>query len=114
MLDIDLFKKYNDNFGHTAGDIVLKKISHIIIDTLKDLHSTVCRFGGEEFCVIIPGAQKDKALELAQSIRKNIEKEKVVLRRQETFVTVSIGIAAFPIDGNDEDGLIKKADKNMY
>ena len=114
MLDIDFFKKYNDSFGHTAGDIVLKKISHIILDTLKEIHPTVCRFGGEEFCVILPGFEKDKASKTAEQIRKNIEKEKIILRRQETFVTVSIGIASFPDDGNEEDGLVKKADKNMY
>jgi diguanylate cyclase (GGDEF)-like protein len=114
MLDIDFFKNYNDKFGHTAGDIVLKKLTKNIINSLKNLSSVVSRFGGEEFCVILQDTDKKKAFEIAAGLREIIEKDKIILRRQETGVTVSIGIASFPGDGFNKDGLILKADQAMY
>ncbi|MBU1869577.1 MAG: sensor domain-containing diguanylate cyclase [Candidatus Omnitrophica bacterium] len=114
MLDIDYFKDYNDKFGHTAGDIVLKKLSQTITEFLKDYNAILSRFGGEEFCVIIPGLNREDALGLASRLRERIEKERMVLRRQETSVTVSIGLASFPRDGVSEDQLISKSDKAMY
>jgi len=114
MLDIDFFKNYNDKFGHTAGDIVLKRLSRSIVEFLKDLNPVVGRFGGEEFCVILHGLDKKKAYAVADSLRQRIEKEKIILRRQETNVTVSIGIAAYPVDGMNADELIMKSDRAMY
>ncbi len=114
MIDIDFFKNYNDNFGHTAGDIVLKKISEQISGALKKLNPVIARFGGEEFCVIVPDADKKKAYSLADMVREKIEREKITLRRQETNITVSIGLATFPSDAVDEDDLIQKADIAMY
>jgi len=114
MLDIDLFKNYNDKFGHTAGDIVLKEISRIIKDTLNNFNSIISRFGGEEFCAVITGMDKNSATSLADSLREKIEKEKIYLRRIESHITVSIGVASFPADAADEDGLIQEADKALY
>mgnify|MGYP001568906515 CR=1 FL=1 len=114
MLDIDLFKNYNDKFGHTAGDIVLRRTSQVITNTLKGLEPFVSRFGGEEFCVILPGLDKKKSYAIAESLRERIEEEKIILRRQETFVTVSIGVSGFPSDADRPDGLIEQADKAMY
>jgi diguanylate cyclase (GGDEF)-like protein len=114
MLDIDFFKNYNDKFGHTAGDIVLKKISSNIIESLKDQSAFIGRFGGEEFSVILPSLDKKKALDVASALREKIEKEKIILRRQETNVTVSVGVAAFPSDAASEDELIRLADRAMY
>jgi diguanylate cyclase (GGDEF)-like protein len=114
MLDIDFFKNYNDRFGHTAGDIVLKNLSRNIIESLTGLDPIVSRFGGEEFCIILEKVDKKKAYSLACALRERIEKDKIILRRQETNITVSIGIAAFPLDAGDEEELIQKADKAMY
>lgn len=114
MLDIDYFKNYNDKFGHTAGDIVLRKISQILIESLKGLEPVISRFGGEEFCIILPGLDKKKACSLAQETRERIEKEKIILRRHKTNITVSIGVASFPVDATEEDSLIMQADKAMY
>jgi diguanylate cyclase (GGDEF)-like protein len=114
MLDIDFFKNYNDKFGHTAGDIVLRKLSRSISEYLKELNPLVSRFGGEEFCVILEGLDKKKASGIAEVLRKRIEKEKIILRRQETNITVSIGVAAFPGDGTEGVELIQKADSAMY
>ncbi|MDI6758218.1 MAG: sensor domain-containing diguanylate cyclase [Candidatus Omnitrophota bacterium] len=114
MLDIDFFKNYNDEFGHSAGDIVLKRLTENIVNSLKDLNPLVCRFGGEEFCIILEGRDKVSALEIAERLCKIIEKDKIILRRQETSVTVSIGVVAFPGDGLRPDELIAKVDKAMY
>jgi len=114
MLDIDYFKNYNDKFGHTAGDIVLRTLSKNIVESLKDLSPIVSRFGGEEFCVVIPGANKKKAYDIACELRAKVERTKIILRRQATFVTVSIGVATFVDDAKDEDELILKADRAMY
>jgi diguanylate cyclase (GGDEF)-like protein len=114
MFDIDFFKDYNDKFGHTSGDIVLKSLSNAITYFLKDYSPIVSRFGGEEFCVILPSIDKNKAHKIADEIRVNIGKAKIVLRKQETHITVSIGIASFPKDAKDAEELIIKADKAMY
>ncbi|MFH1413773.1 MAG: sensor domain-containing diguanylate cyclase [Candidatus Omnitrophota bacterium] len=114
ILDIDHFKDYNDQYGHAVGDIVLQKISQEISSYFGKHQSVIGRFGGEEFAVILPGVDKKKASRLANDLRKVIEKEKFVLRRKETNVTVSIGVAEFPKDAKESDGLIMKSDKAMY
>jgi len=114
MIDIDFFKQYNDKFGHTAGDIVLKKISSLMKESLSGLNFLLSRFGGEEFLVMLSGLDKKKSLLAAEALRRRIEKEKISLRRQDTKVTVSIGLASMPIDTRDEDDLVLKADKAMY
>lgn len=114
MLDIDFFKNYNDKFGHAAGDIVLKSLSRIINEPLKDLKPIVSRFGGEEFCIILPGTDKKRGSALAVKLCKTIEKEKIILRRIQTHITVSIGLASFPDDSKDPDDLIRKADSCLY
>jgi len=114
MLDIDYFKKYNDKFGHTAGDIVLKNLSQNIVGFLGDLRPIISRFGGEEFCIILPHVDKKEACKIAEELRADIEKKKIILRRQETNITISIGVANFPLDVRDDDELLLKADKAMY
>ena len=114
MIDIDFFKQYNDKFGHTAGDLVLKKVSYLLKDSLSELSPFLCRFGGEEFLVMLPGMDKQRSLAVAEDLRQRVEREKILLRRQNTSITVSIGLACLPLDTKDEDELIQKADKSMY
>ncbi|MCX5713477.1 MAG: sensor domain-containing diguanylate cyclase [Candidatus Omnitrophica bacterium] len=114
MLDIDYFKKYNDTFGHAAGDIVLKEMYSQMRESLKELSPILCRFGGEEFAVILTGINKDKAYLAAQELCKRIEKARISLRRQELGITVSIGVSSFPRDASDTDELILKADRALY
>jgi len=114
MIDIDFFKKYNDKFGHIAGDIVLQKLSSIISEYLKDLKPIICRFGGEEFCAVLSNIDKKRALDISKGLCDRIAQEKLILRRQETQTTVSIGVATFPVDAADETEIIQKADKAMY
>jgi diguanylate cyclase (GGDEF)-like protein len=114
MIDIDNFKKYNDTFGHVAGDIVLRTLGKILDETFHQPGNLVCRYGGEEFCVVLPDCSKDKAKQIANDLRKRIEHEKIVLRRQETTITVSIGVASFPKDAQMKEELIYKADHALY
>ncbi|MDD5506565.1 MAG: GGDEF domain-containing protein, partial [Candidatus Omnitrophica bacterium] len=96
------------------GDIVLKKVSFLLKDSLSQLNQLLCRFGGEEFLVMLPGMDKQGALEVAEELRQRVQSEKILLRRQNTSITVSIGVASLPLDTKDEDELIQKADKSMY
>jgi len=114
MLDIDDFKLYNDRFGHTAGDIIIRSVAKILLRHTRKHKDVVCRYGGEEFLVYLEGKSKAKAMEIAEKIRQDIEARHVVLRRIETSVTVSIGIASYPKDGRTKTELIKKADDNLY
>jgi len=114
MIDLDHFKKYNDSFGHIAGDIVLKTIAQILEEYFRHPGELVCRYGGEEFCVLLPDCPKAKAVLLANELRKKIEVREIILRRQKTHVTVSIGVAAFPKDAPRVEDLIFKADEALY
>ena len=114
MIDIDFFKQYNDKFGHIAGDLVLKKIATLMQESLGQENCLISRFGGEEFLVMLSGWDKQKALLVAEKLRQRIGKETIILRRQATLVTVSIGVASFPQDTKSEDELVQKADMAMY
>lgn len=114
MIDIDHFKDYNDKFGHTAGDIVLKAIATASTDFFKAGNALLCRFGGEEFSVVLPDTKKKDALLLAGRLRKSIQDKKIILRRQETKITVSVGLAYYPDDALTEEELLRKADLALY
>ncbi|MBL7081545.1 MAG: diguanylate cyclase [Candidatus Omnitrophica bacterium] len=115
MLDIDHFKDYNDRYGHIAGDIVLKGIAKILEDFFINYHNCkICRFGGEEFCVTVPDKSKRQTQELAEQLRERIRSHRFYLRKTPTNITVSLGLAAFPEDGNDSKTLIYKSDSALY
>lgn len=115
MVDIDYFKKYNDEFGHTAGDIVLKNLGDCLLDFAKDYPPClISRFGGEEFCVLLSGRDKHSAALIAQSLLEKIKNMKLILRRQEINITVSIGVASLPGDAVEEEDLIRAVDNAMY
>lgn len=110
MLDIDKFKTYNDKFGHIAGDIVLKDISRALVSYFNEPGNVVSRSGGEEFAVLLPGVSKNKAIELAEELRKKIKSTDIILRKKKTRVSISIGVAAFPKDARIKEELVQKAD----
>jgi len=114
MFDLDKFKEYNDKFGHVAGDIALRSIAMILADFFKEPGNLVCRYGGEEFSVLLPDCPKERALELADAVRKKIESQTIILRREKTHITVSIGVATFPNDAKTKEELIHKADMALY
>jgi diguanylate cyclase (GGDEF)-like protein len=114
LLDLDYFKKYNDTFGHIAGDIVLRNVATVLKDHFHHPGNLVCRYGGEEFCVLLPDCSKAKAATLAEDLRKKVEDQQIVLRRQKTGVTISVGVATFPKDARLKEELILKADEALY
>jgi len=114
MIDLDHFKKYNDKFGHIAGDVVLKKLSDQLLNIFNSPGDIVCRYGGEEFIVMLPDCTKEQAGKMAEILRRNVESEKIILRREQINVTVSIGVASFPFDAQIKEELIHKADQAMY
>lgn len=113
MLDIDDFKKYNDKYGHIAGDIILKQIAKLIASTVRP-GDIVARYGGEEFAVLLVDTTPDRAQTVAEQIRERIEQERFILRREVRKVQVSGGLSFFPDDGRVKDDLIKKADQGLY
>jgi len=113
ILDIDKFKSYNDKFGHIAGDIVLKDISRVLIDHFDAPGNVICRYGGEEFAILLPDIPKKKTISLAEDLRKKIKNTNIILRKKKTNVTVSIGVAAFPTDARIKEELIQKADEQL-
>ena len=114
LIDIDHFKQYNDTFGHVAGDIVLKTIGKLLSEFFNGPGHLVCRYGGEEFCVLLPDVSHKKAVELAEELRQTIGKTTILLRREETRVNVSIGVSSFPKNAKTKEELIEKADQALY
>lgn len=113
LIDIDFFKRYNDEYGHAAGDLVLKNVTSLILKCVKPV-DFVARYGGEEFAVILPDKKKKEALAIAEKIRLSIEKNKFLVRRTQAHVTVSSGVAVFPEGGKTREELLWTADKNLY
>ena len=114
MVDLDEFKQYNDRYGHPAGDIVLKMVGQILQEMFPDPKYFICRYGGEEFSILLPDCPRAEALAMAEALRVRIQAQPVVLRREKTFVTVSIGVATFPDDARLKEDLVAKADAAMY
>lgn len=114
MLDVDDFKHYNDTFGHPEGDWVLVRLARIISESVRS-YDSACRYGGEEFCVILPGAEVKEAMAIAERIRRRFAKEDFLAedRKRPMRVTVSVGVAQL-LDGETVQGLVKRSDKAMY
>ncbi|MFN7170802.1 MAG: diguanylate cyclase [Candidatus Omnitrophota bacterium] len=114
MLDIDNFKNYNDTLGHQAGDKVLQQLGMIIRDNIRK-NDWACRYGGEEFAVILPQTNKEDTYKFAERLRIKIEQHKFPQEeiQPQQKITVSIGTANFPEDATHKDELIYKADITM-
>ena len=113
MLDVDHFKMINDQYGHLAGDEVLKQVGQIIKESIREI-DIAGRYGGEEFCVVLPDTDGPAALMVADRIRKAVEKKVIKAYDATLRITISIGVAAFPADGKLPDELMDKADWSLY
>ncbi len=113
MGDIDRFKEVNDRFGHQAGDAVLRFFGNSMNFNVRG-SDICCRYGGEEFLLVLPGMDKENAIERAEHLRKAIATAPVAYGTAVVSVTASFGVATFPHDGLGADDLIGAADKALY
>ena len=112
MVDLDHFKRINDAHGHARGDLVLKQTTHAIQSMLR-ADDIVGRFGGEEFVVLLPGADLSQAMGAAERCRAAVE-AMTIPSAPYLSVTASVGVAAFPDHGDELDGLLRASDRAMY
>ena len=108
MLDIDHFKRLNDEHGHQAGDEVLRLVGVTLRETSRE-YDTPARYGGEEFAVILPATSRDEGVKIAERVRAAIAAMPTGLN-----LTASFGVATFPLDGVDPEALIRAADGALY
>lgn len=114
MMDIDHFKKFNDTFGHDAGDHVLKTLSSTFHSKVR-FEDIVCRFGGEEFVVIMPEADLSVTRNRAEEIRQTVHSLELMYDGKPLGqVTISIGVAIYPDHGDSGTDIILRADKALY
>lgn len=113
MADIDYFKKYNDTFGHQAGDELLRTLSRILAKHTRPV-DCVARCGGEEFGIVLPNMVRDQAVELANRMRIAVQSEPFMFQGRRTSVTMSFGVAAFPQDATSQSQLVRAADEKLY
>ncbi len=111
MCDIDHFKSVNDTYGHQRGDFILQEVGKVIRESIRAT-DYVGRYGGEEFIVLLPGAGKTVAFEIAEKIRINFKEAHLL--GEEVDLTTSCGVASFPEDGTTKDLIIEKADQALY
>ena len=116
MFDIDFFKKFNDTYGHACGDYVLQHVAKIIKDSIRD-EDMACRYGGEEFTVMLCNTDVEGAYLVAERIRKRIEETELVYENNKMNLTISGGISVFSVDDNpvrSARALVDQADKALY
>ncbi|MDO8885485.1 diguanylate cyclase [Candidatus Oleimmundimicrobium sp.] len=114
IVDVDGFKIYNDNLGHMAGNKTLKKLAFLLENEVR-VYDIVARYGGDEFCIIFPGTDKEEALEIADRVRASVEKHKFSMEDAVPGgITLSTGLATYPSDAKYIEDLIGCADKALY
>ena len=114
MLDIDHFKNFNDTFGHEAGDAVLAELGHFFKREIRG-SDVVCRYGGEEFIILLPGASVENAEKRAELLRKNVQLLEVKCNNQTLpAINLSIGVSSYPNHGDSADELVRAADAALY
>ena len=113
MIDIDHFKHFNDTYGHLAGDAMLRAVGKLFSKSTRQ-GDIACRFGGEEFIIILPGASLQDASKRTEEIRRSLEATRVVYAGNQLSVTISAGLSIYPKHGHTAESLIKAADEALY
>jgi diguanylate cyclase (GGDEF)-like protein len=114
MLDLDSFKSFNDNYGHAAGDTLLKELGTLLQTNIR-AEDIACRYGGEEFTLILPEGNLEITRQRAETLREAIKNMEVQHRGQILYsVSASMGVAIFPDHGKAGDVLLRAADAALY
>jgi len=113
FIDLDRFKNVNDSLGHVAGDQLLRHVANLLSGCLREV-DTIARQGGDEFVVLLEDVQKPYEVEQVTARMQEVLAEPLAIEGQDVFVTISIGVALYPQDGDGMSTLIRKADLAMY
>lgn len=113
LIDIDHFKAYNDTYGHSAGDKLLRTLAQLLRHQ-EGAAALLARYGGEEFAMLLSGVTHAGAAQQAEAIRRAVESQVIDLRQGKARVTVSIGVATFPGDGLHRESVLQVADQRLY
>jgi diguanylate cyclase (GGDEF)-like protein/PAS domain S-box-containing protein len=113
MMDLDHFKNINDTFGHAAGDLVLQCLAQILSSATRS-GDIVCRYGGEEFTLVLPNTTTEAAEEIAERLRLSFEQAHILWNGVQVHTTLSIGVATFPFHASTSSQLINVVDSTMY
>jgi diguanylate cyclase (GGDEF)-like protein len=113
VIDIDHFKDYNDTYGHLAGDEVLSRLATVFKESVRSC-DYVARYGGEEFILVLPEIGPEDGVKAAERIRKKVAKESFAGDGKPIQITVSVGVASYPKDGDDSQSIIRHADTALY
>jgi two-component system, cell cycle response regulator len=114
MTDIDHFKKFNDTWGHQAGDFVLEQVSAVLLSNVRKNIDIVGRYGGEEFGIVMPATEKKGAVQTAEKLRKLIENAKFNWKGTVLEVRISIGVSTVFAGSAPKETVVKWADKALY
>jgi diguanylate cyclase (GGDEF)-like protein len=115
MIDIDHFKQINDQYGHSVGDTCIRHVAQTLQSLLKRPSDDVCRYGGEEFAIILPNTETEGAGQLVESIRQQLAETPCIIDNESISLTLSGGVASAIISHEDaETELLKLADERLY
>jgi diguanylate cyclase (GGDEF)-like protein len=114
MIDIDHFKGFNDLYGHRAGDRLLRELGKFLQSHIR-AEDVACRYGGEEFLLIMPETPQEKALSRAEQLRQEVRAVRVEnVGQSHAEITLSLGVATYPVHGRTIETLLRAADSALY
>ncbi len=114
LMDVDNFKQFNDESGHAAGDAILRELGSLLLANFRG-EDISCRFGGDEFTVVMPDATREASRQRAEHLARQISRFHIPFEGQLLEpITLSIGVSSFPEDGSDREALLKAADLALY